>query len=137
MDINRELDSVAHRVEQIRAAAERRGIGPVTGQASSGDGGVQVTVRPGGLLAEVVLTPGALRVGAEALAAQITALAGLATRRAGATMHATLSPVLGPGGEQQLASLGYQPIDDDEDEAYDSPLGARELRAAPRWGNDR
>ncbi|WP_424189586.1 YbaB/EbfC family DNA-binding protein [Actinokineospora sp. G85] len=134
IDIDRELDAVANRVRQTEEQARARVVGPVTGQAVSGDGGVSVTVRPGGLLAEVALTPGALRMGAEALAAQITALAGTATRRAGATMHATLAPVLGPEGEKHLASLGYQPLDEDEiaqDTVYDSPLGPRERRRGP------
>ncbi|OLR90505.1 hypothetical protein [Actinokineospora bangkokensis] len=131
IDVDRELDAVAAKVERTADDAAGRVAGPVTGQASSPDGGVTVTVRPGGMLSEVALTPAALRAGAEALAAQITHLAGLATRRAGATMHATLAPVLGPEGERHLASLGYQPLDDDEDETYDSPLGPRTRRTGP------
>nr|WP_285503090.1 YbaB/EbfC family nucleoid-associated protein [Actinokineospora sp. NBRC 105648] len=130
IDIEHELDTVAHRVDRADAdAAERvRQTGPITGTAASGDGAVTVQVRPGGLLSEVTLTPAALASGSQALAAQIMALAERATRRAGANMHQALAPVLGPGGEKHLASLGYEPLDDDEDESFDSPLGAQPRR---------
>ncbi|CRK59841.1 hypothetical protein [Alloactinosynnema sp. L-07] len=126
IDIGHELDAVQRKVEQTEQRAQR--IGPVTGQAASGDGAVTVEVRPGGLLSSVTLTPAALSSGSEALAAQIMALAERATRRAGAAMHQTLAPVLGPEGEKHLTSLGYEPDDDDEDEAFDSPLGHRPRR---------
>ncbi|GAA3017928.1 YbaB/EbfC family nucleoid-associated protein [Actinokineospora globicatena] len=124
IDIDYELDAVARRVEQTeqRAAARLERVGPVTGQASNG--AVTVEVRPGGQLSQVQLTPAALAGGAEALAAQIMVLAGQATRRAGAAMHQALAPVLGPEGERHLASLGYEPIEDEgEDPVFDSPLG--------------
>jgi DNA-binding protein YbaB len=123
IDIDHELDTVRRKVEQTEQRVQR--IGPVTGQAASGDGAVTVEVRPGGLLSEVKLTPAALSSGSEALAAQIMALAERATKRAGAAMHQTLAPVLGPEGEKHLASLGYEPSDDDDDESFDSPLGFR------------
>ncbi|MFC5290499.1 YbaB/EbfC family nucleoid-associated protein [Actinokineospora guangxiensis] len=126
IDIDRELDSVAAKVERTSAeAAERLGrFGPVSGRASSGDGGVTVEVKPGGLPTEIVIAPHALRQGSEALAAQIMAVAAHATRRAGGAMHAALAPVLGPGGEKHLASLGYEPVDEDDSDAdYDNPLG--------------
>ncbi|WP_436492230.1 YbaB/EbfC family nucleoid-associated protein [Actinokineospora sp. HUAS TT18] len=123
IDIDHELDTVQRKVEQTEQRAQR--IGPVTGLASSGDGAVTVEVRPGGLLSEVKLTPAALSSGSEALAAQIMALAERATKRAGAAMYQTLAPVLGPEGEKHLTSLGYEPDDEDEDEAFDSPLGHR------------
>ncbi|SDD19364.1 YbaB/EbfC family nucleoid-associated protein [Actinokineospora iranica] len=133
IDIEHELDTVAQRVERTRAEAEQRAqrVGPITGKAMSGDGAISVEVRPGGLLSEVKLTPAALSSGSDALAAQIMALADRATRRAGASMYQTLAPVLGPAGEKHLTSLGYEPTDeDDEDEAFDSPLGP----LAPRGG---
>lgn len=126
IDIDHELDTVVRRVEQTEQRAQR--IGPVTGQAVSGDGAITVEVRPGGLLSEVKLTPAALSSGSDALAAQIMALAERATRRAGANMHAALAPVLGPEGEKHLTSLGYEPDDEDEDEAFDTPLGHQQRR---------
>lgn len=126
IDIDHELDTVVRRVEQTEQRAQR--IGPVTGQAVSGDGAITVEVRPGGLLSEVKLTPAALSSGSDALAAQIMALAEKATRRAGANMHAALAPVLGPEGEKHLTSLGYEPDDEDEDEAFDTPLGHQRQR---------
>jgi len=126
IDIDHELDTVARRVEQTEQRAQR--IGPVTGQAVSGDGAITVEVRPGGLLSEVKLTPAALSSGSDALAAQIMALAERATRRAGANMHAALAPVLGPEGEKHLTSLGYEPDDEDDDEAFDTPLGHQQRR---------
>ncbi|MGQ0838349.1 YbaB/EbfC family nucleoid-associated protein [Actinokineospora sp.] len=131
IDVEHELDTVARKVEQTRADAARR-VGPVTGQAASGDGAVTVVVGPGGLLSEVTLTPAALSAGSDALAAQITALAERATRRAGANMYQALAPVLGPAGEKHLTSLGYEPIEDDEDEAFDRPLGPTGGRRATR-----
>ncbi|SDH59869.1 YbaB/EbfC DNA-binding family protein [Actinokineospora alba] len=126
IDIDHELDTVVRRVEQTEQRAQR--IGPVTGQAASGDGAITVEVRPGGLLSEVKLTPAALSSGSDALAAQIMALAERATRRAGANMHAALAPVLGPEGEKHLTSLGYEPDDEDDDEAFDTPLGHQQRR---------
>ncbi|MBC6448496.1 YbaB/EbfC family nucleoid-associated protein [Actinokineospora xionganensis] len=126
IDIDHELDTVVRRVEQTEQRAQR--IGPVTGQAASGDGAITVEVRPGGLLSEVKLTPAALSSGSDALAAQIMALAERATRRAGANMHAALAPVLGPDGEKHLRSLGYEPDDEDDDEAFDTPLGHQQRR---------
>jgi DNA-binding protein YbaB len=130
IDIDHELDTVTRRVEQTEQRAQR--ITPVTGQAASGDGAITVEVRPGGLLSEVRLTPAALSSGAEALAAQIMALAQRATRRAGANMHQTLAPILGPEGEKHLTSLGYEPDDDDDDETFDAPLGSQQQRRATR-----
>lgn len=130
IDIDRELDTVAGKVERTRAEAAERvaRFGPVSGRASSGDGTVTVEVKPGGLPTEIVITPQALQGGSDALAAQIMTVAAHATRRAGGAMHAALAPVLGPGGEKHLASLGYEPLDKDdytEDDTadYDNPLG--------------
>ncbi|MBK1789236.1 YbaB/EbfC family nucleoid-associated protein [Prauserella cavernicola] len=99
-------------------------IGSVAGKAESGDGSIRVEVAPGGLLTDVTLTHAALRSGTDAVARQIVELANKATRRAGDRMYRALSPVLGPGSDQQLASLGYEPLPDDEDDApYVGPGG--------------
>jgi hypothetical protein len=47
---------------------------------------------------------------------QIMELSRTATRRAGDRMYRALSPVLGPGGDDQLRSLGYEPFPKDEDD---------------------
>ncbi|MBM7770149.1 DNA-binding protein YbaB [Actinokineospora baliensis] len=127
IDIDYELDAVSRRVQRTeeQAGARLDRVGPITGQA--GDGAVGVEVRPGGQLSRVQLTPAALAGGAEQLAARIMALTEQATRRAGAAMHQALAPVLGPDGEKHLASLGYEPLDHDAEDAadtvFDSPLG--------------
>ncbi|MGX7827652.1 YbaB/EbfC family nucleoid-associated protein [Actinokineospora sp. 24-640] len=123
IDIDHELDSVARKVERTRAEAREQTdrLGPVSGRAANGDGSVSVEVRPGGLPTDIVITPRALRLGADAVAAQVMAVAAHATRRAGGAMYAALAPVLGPGGEKHLTSLGYEPVEDD-DADYDNPL---------------
>ncbi|MGW5052785.1 YbaB/EbfC family nucleoid-associated protein [Actinokineospora sp. NPDC004072] len=122
IDIDRELDSVAGKVERTRAQAQGR-VGPVSGRATNGD--VTVEVKPGGLPTGITISPRALAMGADAVAAQVMAVAAHATRRAGGAMHAALAPVLGPGGEKHLIDLGYEPLDEDDDTDYDDPLGRR------------
>jgi hypothetical protein len=117
IDFDRELSRMS---EQVEATAERAGerfakVGRVVGKAEAPDGAIRVEVNPGGLLTNVQLTPLALRGGADAVAAQIMELANRATRRAGDRMYRTLAPVLGPSGEKHLKSLGYEPIDEDDD----------------------
>ncbi|EHK88066.1 YbaB/EbfC family nucleoid-associated protein [Saccharomonospora azurea] len=118
LDAAREAERIG---EQARRASERAAdgfarMGTVNGTAETGDGAVRVVVAPGGLLTEVRLTHAALRSGTDALAQQIVALAHTATRRAGDRMYRVLSPVLGPAGDATLASLGYEPLPEDEDD---------------------
>ncbi|GAA4415807.1 YbaB/EbfC family DNA-binding protein [Actinokineospora soli] len=122
IDIDRELDSVAGKVERARERAAERvaRVGPVSGRATTGD--VTVEVKPGGLPTEIVIGPRALQSGADAVTSQVLSALALATRRAGGAMHATLAPVLGPSGEKHLADLGYEPFDEEDDTDYDNPL---------------
>jgi hypothetical protein len=80
-------------------------------------------VNPGGLLTSVRLSHAALRSGCDAVAQQIMELSWTATRRAGDRMYRALSPVLGPEGEDQLRSLGYEPFPEDEDDDGSSLTG--------------
>ncbi|CAM2911122.1 YbaB/EbfC family nucleoid-associated protein [Saccharomonospora xinjiangensis] len=125
LDAQREADRIDEQVRQTseRAAGQFARMGAVSGTAESGDGAVRVEVAPGGLLTEVRLTHAALRSGTDALAQQILALANTATRRAGDRMYRALSPVLGPDGDATLASLGYEPLPEDEDEEGGSVWG--------------
>lgn len=115
-DLNLEFrrldESVGRTGEQ--AAEQYAKAGRISGRADLGDGSISVEVAPGGQLTDVRLSPAALNRGPQALAQQIFDLAQRATQHAGAAMHAALSPVLGADGQQHLASLGYEPADDEQ-----------------------
>ncbi|PXY32599.1 YbaB/EbfC family nucleoid-associated protein [Prauserella muralis] len=117
-DVDREASRVSEQVERTaeRAQEQFARAGSVAGRAESADGAIQVQVAPGGLLTDVRLTHAALRAGTDAVAQQVMELAQRATRRAGDRMYRALAPVLGPDGERHLASLGYEPLPDDEDD---------------------
>jgi hypothetical protein len=119
IDIDHELAAVDRKVAQAdeRAQAQVARVGRVTGKASSPDGGIEVEVAPGGLLTGLRLSPAAVSGDMETLARNITSLVDRATRRAGSNMHKALAPVLGERGEKHLESLGYVPVDDEEDAA--------------------
>ncbi len=124
IDIDHEMAALDRKVAQAeeRAQAQVARVGRVTGKASSPDGGIEVEVAPGGLLTGLKLSPAAVSGDMETLARNITALADRATRRAGSTMYKTLAPVLGERGEKHLESLGYVPVDDEDDGDFDDPL---------------
>ncbi len=124
IDIDHEMAALDRKVAQAeeRAQAQVARVGRVTGKACSPDGGIEVEVAPGGLLTGLKLSPAAVSGDMETLARNITALADRATRRAGSTMYKTLAPVLGDRGEKHLESLGYVPVDDEEDGGFDDPL---------------
>jgi hypothetical protein len=127
IDIDHELAALDRKVAQAdeRAQAQVARVGRVTGKASSPDGGIEVVVAPGGLITGLRLSPAAVSGDMETLARNITSLADRATRRAGSNMHKALSPVLGERGEKHLESLGYVPVDDEEDAAegdFSDPL---------------
>lgn len=117
IDIDHEMAALDRKVaradDEARAQAAR--VGRVTGRAASPDGGIAVEVAPGGLLTGLHLSPAAVSGDMETLARNITSLADLATRRAGGNMYKALSPVLGERGDKHLESLGYVPVDDEED----------------------
>ncbi|MEV6900950.1 YbaB/EbfC family DNA-binding protein [Amycolatopsis sp. NPDC051372] len=97
-------------VWRLRARFTRSG--PVVGKAESH--GVAVSVAPGGLLVGLAISRTALRSGSDALGSLIMELSGRATRRAGDRMNEVLSPVL---EEDQLASLGYERLSEDDPDA--------------------
>jgi hypothetical protein len=127
IDIDHEMAALDRKVAQAdeRAQAQVARVGRVTGKASSPDGGIEVEVAPGGLITGLRLSPAAVSGDMETLARNITSLADRATRRAGSNMHKALAPVLGERGEKHLESLGYVPVDDEEDAAevdFSDPL---------------
>ncbi|MFI7679611.1 YbaB/EbfC family nucleoid-associated protein [Actinophytocola sp. NPDC049390] len=124
IDIDHEMAALDRKVAQAdeRARAQVARVGRITGKAASPDGGIEVEVAPGGLLTGLKLSPAAVSGDMETLARNITALADRATRRAGSTMYKTLAPALGERGEKHLESLGYVPVDDEEDGDFDDPL---------------
>jgi hypothetical protein len=133
IDIDHELAALDRKVAQAdeRAQVQVARVGRVTGKASSPDGGIEVEVAPGGLLTGLRLSPAAVSGDMETLARNITALADRATRRAGSTMYKTLAPVLGERGGKHLESLGYVPVDDEEDAVdgdFSDPLKHRGSR---------
>lgn len=119
IDVDREVARAADQVDRTAARAREQfeRVGPIVGRAEAPDGALSVEVEPGGLLSEVQLSSRALRSGSEAVAEQIMGLAARATRRAGDQMYHALAPVLGPGAQQRLASLGYEPIPEDDEDA--------------------
>ena len=129
IDIDHEMTVLDNKVAQADAQAQAQvaRVGRISGRASSPDGGIEVEVAPGGLLTGLTLSPAAMSVDMETLARNIMSLADRATRRAGSNMFKALSPVLGERGEKHLESLGYVPVDD-EDEAqvdFSDPLKQR------------
>ncbi|MEV6828380.1 YbaB/EbfC family DNA-binding protein [Amycolatopsis sp. NPDC051102] len=112
---------------RIAEQAERAGAdvsarlarsGPVVGTASSGT--IEVQVAPGGLLTGVTIHRSALRHGSAVLTDQIFELAQRATRRAGDRMYHALSSVV---DAEQLKTLGYEPIPDDDPDAETTTYG--------------
>jgi hypothetical protein len=97
---------------EVSARLERSG--PVVGKASSPDGTIDVQVAPGGLLTGLTIHRSALRHGSAVLADQIFELAQRATRRAGDRMYHALSSAV---DREQLETLGYEPIPDDDPDA--------------------
>lgn len=116
MDFDREVARVADQAGRAAEQAQERfaRAGSVAATASAPDGAVTVTVNPGGRLTRMSISQAALRGGADAVAQQVMQLAATATRRSGDKMFRALAPVLGPEGEGQLLSLGYEPLPDDE-----------------------
>lgn len=121
IDIDHEMAVLDRKVAQAdtRAQAQVSRVGRITGRASSPDGGIEVVVAPGGLLTGLTLSPAAVSGDMEVLARNIMALADRATRRAGSNMHKALAPVLGQRGEKHLESLGYVPVDDEDNAEVD------------------
>ena len=95
---------------EVSARLERSG--PVVGKAAAG--GIEVQVAPGGLLTGLSIHRSELRHGSAVLADRIFELAQRATRRAGDRMYHALSAAV---DREQLETLGYEPIPDDDPDA--------------------
>jgi hypothetical protein len=121
-----DMDLAAARVAEqadragSEASARFERSGPVVGKASSGDGAIEVQVAPGGLLTGLTIHRSALRHGSVVIADQILELAQRATRRAGDKMYHALAPVV---DAEQLETLGYEPIPDDDPDAESVSYG--------------
>jgi hypothetical protein len=113
-DVDLAAARVAEQAERAGAEASARFArsGPVVGKASSD--AIEVQVAPGGLLTGVTIHRSALRHGSTVIADQILELAQRATRRAGDKMYHALSSVV---DVEQLETLGYEPIPDDDPDA--------------------
>jgi hypothetical protein len=99
--------SVAETGERVSAQVGRGG--PVTGEASSGDNAITVSVSPGGMLRAVDIKPIVLGRHPDEVAAEVVRLAARATRSANARLHSSTQPVLSPSASRSLADLGMQP----------------------------
>ena len=95
---------------EVSARLERSG--PVVGKAAAD--GIEVQVALGGLLTGLTIHRSVLRQGSAVLADRIFELAQRATRRAGDRMYHALSSAVPP---EQLETLGYEPIPDDDPDA--------------------
>jgi len=113
---------IAEQADRAGAEASARfeRSGPVVGKAASGDGAIEVQVAPGGLLTGVTIHRSELRHGSSVIADQILELAQRATRRAGDKMYHALAPVV---DAEQLETLGYEPIPDDDPDAESVSYG--------------
>ncbi|ADJ43104.1 hypothetical protein AMES_1282 [Amycolatopsis mediterranei S699] len=113
-DIDLASARIAEQAERAGADVSARlaRSGPVVGKAEAD--GIEVQVAPGGLLTGLSIHRSALRHGSAVLADRIFELAQRATRRAGDRMYHALSPVV---DREQLETLGYEPIPDDDPDA--------------------
>lgn len=80
--------------------------GPVLGRASSSDGAVTVVVPAAGAPQSIQVSPGALRMGPQALGQEIVRVAAAASRDAAAQLHNRLGQVVPPA---DLSALGFEP----------------------------
>jgi hypothetical protein len=109
------LDAEVERADErirdtgARVSAHLGRNGPVTGRATSPNGAVTVSVRPGGKLVELRFESVAFTLRPEQLAAEIVAVAQRATRDADARMHRSLGPVVSREVADSLTSLGAAP----------------------------
>ncbi|MEV5718029.1 YbaB/EbfC family DNA-binding protein [Amycolatopsis mediterranei] len=113
-DIDLASARIAEQAERAGADVSARlaRSGPVVGKAEAD--GIEVQVAPGGLLTGLSIHRSALRHGSAMLADRILELSQRATRRAGDRMYHALSPVV---DREQLETLGYEPIPDDDPDA--------------------
>ncbi|USX50865.1 YbaB/EbfC family nucleoid-associated protein [Lentzea sp. HUAS12] len=109
-----DVERAARKVRDVEQAVTEHVTrsGPVTGRASSPDGAVTVVATPGGPPQQISVSPAALRMGPQALAAEIMRIAGKAQRTANTRLHRTLERVVDP---RELTAMGIE-RGPDEDE---------------------
>ncbi|SDN83533.1 hypothetical protein [Lentzea jiangxiensis] len=109
-----DVERAARKVREVEQAVAERvtRTGPITGRASSPDGAVTVVATPGGPPQQVVVSPAALRMGPQGLAAEIMRIADRARRTANTRLHQALDRVVDP---RELAATGIERGPDEDD----------------------
>ncbi|MCG8921002.1 hypothetical protein V1227_32105 [Lentzea sp. DG1S-22] len=109
-----DVERAARKVREVEQAVSERvtHTGPITGRASSPDGAVTVVATPGGPPQQVVVSPAALRMGPQGLAAEIMRIADRARRTANTRLHQALDRVVDP---RELAAMGIERGQDEDD----------------------
>ncbi|MGI5504617.1 YbaB/EbfC family nucleoid-associated protein [Lentzea sp. CA-135723] len=109
-----DVERAARKVREVEQAVTEHVArsGPVTGRASSPDGAVTVVATPGGPPQEITVSPAALRMGPQGLAAEIVRVAEKAQRAANTRLHQTLERVVDP---RELTAMGIERGQDEDD----------------------
>ncbi|MCR3746254.1 hypothetical protein [Lentzea californiensis] len=109
-----DVQRAARKVRDVEQAVSEHVTrsGPITGRASSPDNAVAVVATPGGPPRQITVSPAALRMGPQGLAAEIMRIADKAQRNANTRLHQTLDRVVDP---RELTALGVERGQDDDD----------------------
>ena len=109
-----DVERAARKVRDVEHAVSQHVTrsGPITGRASSPDGAVTVVATPGGPPQQIAVSPAALRMGPQGLAAEIMRIAEKAQRSASSRLHQTLERVVDP---RELTELGFARGQDDDE----------------------
>lgn len=109
-----DVERAARKVRDVEQAVSQHVArsGPITGRASSPDGAVTVIATPGGPPQQIAVSPAALRMGPQGLAAEIMRIAEKAQRNASSRLHQTLDRVVDP---RELTELGFAPGQDEDE----------------------
>ena len=109
-----DVQRAARKVREVEQAVSEHVTrsGPITGRASSPDGAVTVVATPGGPPQQIAVSPAALRMGPQGLAAEIMRIAGKAQRNANTRLHQTLERVVDP---RELTAMGIERGTDEDD----------------------
>jgi hypothetical protein len=112
--VDDDVERAARKVRDVEQAVSQHVArsGPITGRASSPDGAVTVIATPGGPPQQIVVSPAALRMGPQGLAAEIMRIAEKAQRTASSRLHETLERVVDP---RELTELGFARGQDDDE----------------------
>ncbi|MFI6097402.1 hypothetical protein ACIA8G_17685 [Lentzea sp. NPDC051213] len=103
--VDDDVERAARKVRDVEHAVSEHVTrsGPITGRASSPDGAVTVIATPGGPPQQITVSPAALRMGPQGLAAEIIRIAEKAQRAAATRLHQSLERVVDP---RELTELG-------------------------------